>query len=100
MYLVTTGNEISNHHHQQRRTKDNITSSSNTFVLPRHSQCEAFSTCSPAGLLPLSFIFGWDVISTILLGVHDMDVHFVDTCPRQNIPIILALIDVWNEAFL
>jgi glucose-6-phosphate isomerase len=99
MYLVvTTGNEISNH--QQRRTKNNITSSNNTFILPRHSQCEPFSTCSPAGLLPLSFIFGWDIISSILLGVHDMDIHFVDTCPRQNIPIILALIDVWNEAFL
>ena len=98
MYLVTIGNEISNH--QQRRTKVNTTSSNNTFVLPRHSQCESFSTCSPAGLLPLSFIFGWDVVSSILLGVHDMDIHFVDTCPRQNIPIILALIDVWNEAFL
>ena len=29
-----------------------------------------------------------------------MDKHFVDTCPRQNIPIILSLIDLWNEAFL
>jgi len=29
-----------------------------------------------------------------------MDKHFVDTCPRQNIPIMLSLIDLWNEAFL
>ena len=94
MYLVT------NQQQHSRTNKNNITSSNNTFVLPLHSQCEAFSTCSPAGLLPLSFIFGWDVVSSILLGVHDMDIHFVDTCPRQNIPIILALIDVWNEAFL
>jgi len=29
-----------------------------------------------------------------------MDKHFVGTCPRQNIPVMLSLIDLWNEAFL
>jgi glucose-6-phosphate isomerase len=29
-----------------------------------------------------------------------MDKHFVDACPRQNIPIVLSLIDFWNEAIL
>ena len=24
----------------------------------------------------------------------------MDTCPRQNIPVMLSLIDLWNEAFL
>lgn len=91
MYLVS-GNEMS----VVRGSKN----PSNAFVLPRHSRCEAFSTFSSAGILPLSLIYGWDVMSTILLGAHDMDLHFVDTCPRQNIPILLALIDLWNEAFL
>lgn len=29
-----------------------------------------------------------------------MDVHFVETNPRHNIPVLLALVDVWNDAFL
>eukprot|EP00985_Skeletonema_marinoi_P023288 scaffold15419_cov206-Skeletonema_marinoi.AAC.5 len=72
----------------------------NTFVVPRHSSCEAFSTLSAAGLLPLSFIFGWNVVSTLLSGAHDLDQHFVDTCPRHNLPIMLSLVDLWNDALL
>ena len=29
-----------------------------------------------------------------------MDRHFVDTNPRHNLPIILALLDLWNDEFL
>jgi len=72
----------------------------NTFVVPRHSSCEAFSTFSAAGLLPLSFIFGWNIVSTLLSGAHDLDQHFVDTCPRHNLPIMLSLVDLWNDALL
>lgn len=87
-----------------------VTSSSNTcfrsyprdniFLVPRHSSCEAFSTFSAAGLLPLAFIFGWNVVSSLLSGAHDLDRHFVDTCPRHNIPIMLSLVDLWNDALL
>ena len=72
----------------------------NTFVVPKHSSCEAFSTLSAAGLLPLSFLFGWNVVSTLLSGAHDLDQHFVDTCPRHNLPIMLSLVDLWNDALL
>jgi len=72
----------------------------NTFFVPKHSSCEAFSTFSAAGLLPLSFIFGWNVVSTLLSGAHDLDQHFVDTCPRHNLPIMLSLVDLWNDALL
>ena len=72
----------------------------NIFFVPRHSSCEAFSTFSAAGLLPLSFIFGWNVVSTLLSGAHDLDQHFVDTCPRHNLPIMLSLVDLWNDALL
>ena len=67
-----------------------------SFVLPDHSQCEAFTTFTAAGLLPLSIVFGWDFTLDIIAGAHDMDRHFVDTNPRHNIPILLALCDVWN----
>ena len=72
----------------------------NTFVVPRHSSCETFTTFSAAGLLPLSLIFGWNVVSTLLSGAHDLDQHFVDTCPRHNLPIMLSLVDLWNDALL
>ena len=72
----------------------------NTFVVPRHSSCVAFSTFSPAGLLPLSFIFGWTVVSSLLAGAHDLDQHFVETCPRHNLPIMLSLLDLWNDSLL
>ena len=29
-----------------------------------------------------------------------MDRHFVDTNPRHNMPVVLALVDLWNDAFL
>lgn len=36
----------------------------------------------------------------LLAGAHDMDLHFVDTNPRHNLPVLLALTDVWNDIFL
>ena len=35
-----------------------------------------------------------------LAGAHDMDKHFVDTNPRHNLPVLLALADVWNDTLL
>ncbi|KAL7540697.1 hypothetical protein ACHAXR_010311 [Thalassiosira sp. AJA248-18] len=72
----------------------------NAFLVPRHSRCEAFNVFSAAGLLPLSLIFGWNIISELISGAHDMDCHFQDTNPRHNLPIIISLVDLWNDAFL
>lgn len=36
----------------------------------------------------------------MLAGAHNMDSHFVETNPRRNLPVLLALTDVWNDAFL
>lgn len=33
-------------------------------------------------------------------GAHDMDKHFVETNPRHNLPVLLALVDIWNDTFL
>jgi len=73
---------------------------STTFLIPDHSRCEPFTTFTAATLLPLSIIFGWPIVEEILAGAHDMDTHFVETSPRYNIPVLLALVDIWNEAFL
>ena len=35
-----------------------------------------------------------------MAGGHDIDCHFVETNPRHNLPVLLALADVWNDVFL
>jgi len=75
-------------------------SNDNTFIVPPHLRSDAFPTFTSAGLLPLSLAYGWDVVCEMIAGAHDMDEHFVSANPRHNIPILLALADVWNDAFL
>ena len=48
----------------------------------------------------MSIVFGWSICEQFLAGGHDLDCHFVETCPRHNLPVLLALTDVWNDAFL
>ena len=73
---------------------------SNSYAVPNHTRCEAFSTFTAAGLLPLSILFGWDVAQRVLEGAHDMDSHFVESSARHNIPVLLALVDLWNDEYL
>ena len=70
------------------------------FVLPEHSRSEPFSSFTAASLFPLAFVFGWPIVEKFIQGAHDMDSHFVETNPRHNLPVLLALTDVWNDAFL
>ena len=48
----------------------------------------------------MSIVFGWSICEQFLAGGHDLDCHFVETNPRHNLPVLLALTDVWNDAFL
>jgi len=59
-----------------------------------------FSVCSAVGLLPLSLQYSYDVMSQFLAGAHDIDEHFFKAPLRDNIPIILGLLGVWNSTFL
>lgn len=70
------------------------------FLIPSHSRCEPFTTFTAATLLPLSIVFGWPIVKEFLAGAHNMDTHFVESNPRHNLPLLLALTDVWNDAFL
>jgi len=90
MLLVTGNDQIAN----------NINKPASVFVIPEHSRCEAFISFSVATLLPLSIVFGWSICEKFLDGGHDMDLHFVETNPRHNIPLLLALTDVWNHLLL
>jgi glucose-6-phosphate isomerase len=81
--------------HSQQLTKREC-----TFLIPEYARCAAFATTSVAGLLPLSIAFGWTVVLEILNGCHDLDSHFIDTNPRHNLPVLLALVDAWNDGCL
>ncbi|KAG7348359.1 glucose-6-phosphate isomerase [Nitzschia inconspicua] len=59
-----------------------------------------FSVCSAVGVLPLSLQYGYEVVSEFLDGAHDMDEHFFNAPLRDNIPVLLGLLGVWNSTFL
>lgn len=50
--------------------------------------------------LPLALVIGMERFEDFLAGAHAMDAHFVAAPLQQNLPVILALIGVWNATFL
>jgi glucose-6-phosphate isomerase len=59
-----------------------------------------YSLCSAAGLLPLALQFSFAIMEQVMNGAHDMDEHFFHAPLRDNIPVILGLLGVWNSTFL
>lgn len=59
-----------------------------------------YSATSAAGLLPLSLQYSYDIMQQFLNGAHDMDEHFFNAPLRDNIPVLLGLLGVWNSTFL
>ena len=59
-----------------------------------------FSVCSAVGIVPLSLQYSYDVMSSFLDGAHDIDEHFFEAPLRENIPVILGLLGVWNSTFM
>ncbi len=70
------------------------------YLVPEHSRCEPFTTFTAASILPLSVVFGWTTVEAFIAGAHDIDLHFVETNPRHNLPVLLALTDIWNDCLL
>lgn len=58
--------------------------------------------CSTAiyGGLPLSFGLGYDTFSELLRGAHSMDQAAMSDDRTKNLPLLLALLGVWNHNFL
>lgn len=50
--------------------------------------------------LPIALQIGMDGFRELLSGGHLMDIHFSSAPLSENIPVILGLIDVWNNNFL
>lgn len=58
-----------------------------------------FSLWSAVGLA-LALVIGWRNFEAMLAGGHAMDEHFRHTPFERNIPVMLALIGIWNRNFL
>ncbi|TFV93136.1 glucose-6-phosphate isomerase [Algoriphagus kandeliae] len=58
-----------------------------------------YSLWSAIGL-PIACAIGFDNFEQLLAGGHAMDLHFRNSMFDRNIPVILALIGIWNTNFL
>ena len=54
-----------------------------------------FSLWSAIGL-PIALTVGFERFEQLLAGAHDMDVHLRDTPFEHNIPVLMALLSIWN----
>ena len=55
---------------------------------------------SAVGGVPLSLYLGYDLFERFLKGAQDMEHHTINAAPQENLPLIAALISVWNNNFL
>jgi glucose-6-phosphate isomerase len=58
-----------------------------------------FSLWSAVGL-SLALVVGTDNFQALLNGARRMDLHFRQAKPDQNMPLLLALVAIWNNNFL
>lgn len=59
-----------------------------------------FSVSSAVGGIPLSIVWGYDVFERFLKGAESMDRHARTAPEDKNIPLIAALISIWNHSFM
>ena len=50
--------------------------------------------------LPIALYAGFDVFRELLDGASAMDQHFLDAPLSENMPVMMALVGVWNATFL
>jgi glucose-6-phosphate isomerase len=59
-----------------------------------------YSVCSAVGVLPLALQFGFSPVKKFLQGAHSMDKHFFRAKFKDNLPVLMGLLGVWNSSFL
>jgi len=57
-----------------------------------------YSLWSAVGLT-LALAIGWRSFESMLDGAYEMDAHFEQAPLRENLPVLLALIGIWNRNF-
>jgi glucose-6-phosphate isomerase len=58
-----------------------------------------FSVWSTVGL-SAAVAIGWENFEAMLAGAAAMDEHALAAAPRDNLPMLSALLDIWNSNFL
>src|SRR5690606_18951860 len=58
-----------------------------------------YSVWSSVGLT-VALAIGWRNFAQMLAGAHALDEHFRSAPPAANLPVLLALIGIWNRNFL
>ena len=59
-----------------------------------------YSVTSAVGGVPLSLYLGYERFERFLKGAQDMDLHAQNAPIEKNIPLVAALISIWNNNFL
>ncbi len=59
-----------------------------------------YSVTSAVGGVPLSLFLGYDRFEAFLKGAEEMDIHANTASVMKNIPLMAALISIWNNNFL
>lgn len=59
-----------------------------------------YSVTSAVGGVPLGIVYGHDIFERFLKGAEEMDRHGINAPIEKNLPLISALISVWNYSFL
>ena len=58
-----------------------------------------YSVWSAIGLV-IALGYGWQVFAELLDGAKALDEHTRETPPDQNLPMMMALLELWNTRFL
>lgn len=59
-----------------------------------------YSTTSMVGGVILAFAFGFEVFKELLRGAHEMDLVALEPSLKKNLPLLAALLGIWNHNFL
>jgi len=59
-----------------------------------------YSVTSMVGGVTLGFVLGYDNFQEILRGANDMDVAAEADTIRENLPLLMAMLGIWNHNFL
>eukprot|EP00753_Platysulcus_tardus_P004987 PLAT12812.1.p1 GENE.PLAT12812.1~~PLAT12812.1.p1 ORF type:complete len:582 (+),score=301.19 PLAT12812.1:252-1748(+) len=59
-----------------------------------------YSVSSAVGVVPLALQYGFPIVQSFLAGAHAVDEHFFSAPLRENLPVLLGLLGVWNSSFL
>lgn len=59
-----------------------------------------YSATSMVGAVTMSFLVGIDRFFELLKGAHEMDLHALQKKEEENLPLLNALLGIWNRNFL